>query len=736
MAQLKYLKHHANDVGGTFDACAGCAYTGGVLVLASMPMDAVKRETRSRSPANVCCPRNGQQASQILRQAVFIHHCAQAREGKTVRLVSPDTGQDRWKRVRTFLFNAAHGEVGCLHLLKILMKSSLTPRAILAATLAAAFVPSVHSQTTLSPVIVTAARMPQAAKDVLSDTLVITAEELMQSGQRTLVDVLQQKRGFEISRNGGPGSVSTVLIRGAANYQSIVLVDGVRIGSATLGGATWETIPLAQIERVEVVYGPLGSLYGADAIGGVVQIFTKQGDGAPSLNASAGAGSFGTRAYDVGISGAVSGEHKVRYAVQAARETSDGFSASTPQSSPYTYNPDKDGYTKSSASARFSIDLAKGHELGLNLMTSRLDAQFDAGAGFDDHNEMQLATYALYSKNKLAQNWTSFVQIAQSLDKGKTFASYGNSVIDTTQNQATWQNDFAFGADVLQVVLERRNEKVDSDTPELARERSTNSLATSYRLRRGSHLGSASLRADKNSQFGTHTTGSIEYGYRISNAWRVNASTGTSFRAPSFNELYYPYFGIASNKPEKSENFEAGLYFDKDDLQFSAVAYRNRLSDLLVYAPTCPVEQATHPYGCAYNIDKATLSGLSLSAAEKFGSISVRGALDLQDPRDDTTGKRLPRRARQHGSLGIDYAVGTFKLGAETVFSSARFDNGANTVRLAGYNLLNLTASTALAKDWTAFGRWNNVTDKNYDLSSGYATAGANLFVGLRYAMK
>ncbi len=624
-----------------------------------------------------------------------------------------------------------------MHSLKTLMKLTLTPRAMLAATLAAAFVPSVHSQTTtLSPVIVTAARMPQSAKDVLSDTLVITAEELMQSGQRSLVDVLQQKRGFEISRNGGAGSVSTVLIRGTAAYQSIVLVDGVRIGSATLGYATWENIPLAQIERVEVVFGPLSSLYGADAMGGVVQIFTKQGDGAPNLNASVGVGSFGTRVVDAGISGAVGGEHKVRYAVQAARETSDGFSASTPQAGPYTYNPDKDGYNKSSASARFSIDLAPGHELGVNLLTSKLDAQFDAGPGFDDHTNEQLATYALYSKNKLAPHWTSLVQIAQSQDKNNTLASYGNSVIDTTQNQFSWQNDFAFGSDVMQVALERRIEKVDSDTTELARERSTNALATSYRLQRGSHMGSVALRIDSNSQFATHTTGSVEYGYRLSNAWRVNASTGTSFRAPSFNELYYPGYGIASNQPEKGENFEAGLTFNQNDLQFSAVAYRNRLSDLLVYAPVCPVQQATHAFGCAYNVDRATLSGVTMSAAEQIGSLSLRAALDVQDPRDDTTGKRLPRRAKQHGSLALDYAMGSLKTGVETVFSSARFDDGDNLDRLGGYTLLNLTASQVIAKDWTVFGRWNNVFDKNYELNRGYATAGANLFVGLRYAMK
>ena len=616
------------------------------------------------------------------------------------------------------------------------MNPSSPARAILAASLAAGFASAAFAQSTLSPVLVTAARMPQSARDVLSDTLVITADQLAQSGQRTLVDVLQQQRGFEISRNGGPGTVSSVFIRGAANNQSVVLVDGVRIGSATLGGATWETIPLSQIERVEVVYGPMSSLYGADAIGGVVQIFTKRGDGPARATVSAGLGSYGTRSLEAGLSGSGGGDQKVRYAIQAARETSDGFSASTPEAGSFTYNPDKDGYSKRSASGQFSIELAPGQELGANFLTSSLDSQFDGGPGFDDRNEQQLGTVALYAKNKISSSWTSLVQIARSTDKSKTFASYGNSRIDSKQNQFSWQNDIRIGADVLQLIAERRVETVDSDTSALSRERSTNSIAASYRLQRGAHLASVALRNDNSSQFGAHATGSLDYGYRIGSAWRVNLGAGTSFRAPSFNELYYPNFGIAANQPEKGRNIEAGLHYDQDETHFSAVAYRNRVSDLLVYAPVCPVQVATHPFGCAYNVDQAILSGVTLSAAEKFGSFALRGTVDVQDPRDDTTGKRLPRRAREHGSIALEYAGGNYRAGVESVLSGARFDDAANLNRLGGYGLLNLYANTALARDWTLFGRWNNLTGKNYALARGYATPAANLFVGIRYAMQ
>jgi vitamin B12 transporter len=585
-------------------------------------------------------------------------------------------------------------------------------------------------------VIVTASRMPQSAKDVLSDYLVITPEEIAQAGQSSIVDLLQQKRGVEITRTGGVGNTSSVFIRGAANNQSIVLVDGVRIGSSTLGGATWETIPLSQVDHIEIVYGPMSSLYGADAMGGVIQIFTRQGDGAPRLYASAGIGSYNTRNAEAGVAGATTGETRFRYALQAARETSDGFSASKPGAGAFTYNPDKDGYTRDSASGQFNVEYAKGHEAGFNFINSKLDVQFDAGPSHDDRMTQKLENYAIYSRNKFASNWTSYVQLAQSADKQFTDASYGKSDANTTQNQLTWQNDISFGTNVLQLVAERREEKLDPADTLPVSQRNTNSFAVSYQLKQGDHLAGFALRNDRSSQFGSHTTGSIEYGYRISGEWRANASYGTSFRAPTFNELYYPGYGIASNKPEQGKNLEAGLHYASGSTHASVVYFHNRVTDLINYAPACPIEQATHPYGCAYNTDEALLTGLSLSADTKLGNLGLRAALDLQDPRDETTDQVLLRRAKKHGSVGVDYAVGAYKAGAELVFSGERYDVGFSRPRLGGYGLLNLYASYEFLSDWSLFARWNNATDKNYELARNYATPGSNVFVGVRYAMK
>ncbi|MBC7503154.1 MAG: TonB-dependent receptor [Herminiimonas sp.] len=588
----------------------------------------------------------------------------------------------------------------------------------------------------MAPLIVTATRTPVAASDVLADNLVITADEIARFGQGSVADILRQKRGFELSRTGGAGAVTSMFIRGAANSQSVVLIDGVRVGSSTSGGAVWESIPLAEIDRIEVIYGPLSSVYGADAIGGVVQIFTKRGDGAPRATVSAGVGSRGARKLDAGISGSSEGERKLRYALSAATERDTGISASKPGAGSFTYNPDRDGYQKDSASGQLSLEWAKGHEAGATFLHSRLDAQYDGGAGFDHRTMGALNTVAVFSRDQILSNWSSIAQLAQSEDRADSTSAFGVSSFGTKQTHLSWQNNISIGNDVLQLLAEQREERVDTTTTDLNRKRTTDSFAASYQLQRGAHLANLAVRNDHTTQYGSNTTGSLAYGYRISPALRANASVGTSFRAPSFNELYFPGFGIESNAPEQGRNAEVGMVYETGASRLSATYYRNRITDLLVYSPVCPIEQATHQYGCAYNINTALLTGVTIGASQAIGNFTLQGSVDLQDPQDKTTGKLLPRRAQQHGTVSVSYKAGALNAGVEAILSGRRYDDAANRNRLGGYGLLNLYASYAFAPGWSAFGRWNNVLDKDYELARNYTTPGSNLFVGVRYGYK
>jgi vitamin B12 transporter len=587
---------------------------------------------------------------------------------------------------------------------------------------------------------ITASRMPQPASDIISDTLSIGPEQIAQSGAGSIVDLLQRQRGIEIARNGGAGTTSSVYIRGANSNQTIVLVDGVRIGSSTTGAANWSAVPLTAIDHIEIVYGPLSTLYGADAIGGVIQIFTKKGKGAPSVTAFAGYGSDNTREADASVSGATGGEHGFSYMVSAGKEKSDGFNASRTGLS--TTNPDKDGYDKQSAAAQFSLQLAPGQEIGLMLLHSKLEAQYDNGVkiAYDTHNEQKLETAGVYSRNQILPEWSSLLQVSQSRDKLGSYTNVtpdGVSQLDTRQTDYSWQNDVRIGADMLQLLYDHREEKVESSTTAvLNRERSTNSFAASYNARRGAHLLNASIRRD-NSVYGSQNTGAAGYGYSFTQALRATASVGTSFRAPTYNELYYPGFGIPTNKPERGRNAEVGVHYDDGMTQLSANYYRNRLTDMLVNTTPCPYDtKPPYNFGCAYNVNHALLEGLTLSASRKLGNFSLDGSIDLQDPKDETTDKRLARRAQKHGTVSLDYAAGALNGGVELQASGDRYDDAANKNRLGGYGLVNLYATWRFTPQWSALVRWNNIADKQYDLARFYNTPGSKVFAGIRYGYK
>ncbi|WGG49784.1 TonB-dependent receptor domain-containing protein [Rugamonas sp. DEMB1] len=592
----------------------------------------------------------------------------------------------------------------------------------------------------LNNVLVTATRTPQLASDILSDTLSIDAEQIAQSGAGSLVDLLQRQRGIQIARNGGPGTNSTVYIRGANGNQNIVLVDGVRIGSATSGAASWSAIPLTAVDHIEIVYGPLSTLYGADAIGGVIQIFTKKGQGAPALSASVGYGSDNTRQIDAGISGATGGEHALSYALSAGKEKSDGFSSTLPASS--AYNPDRDGYQRDNAAGQVGLQLAKGHELGAQFLTSRLDFQYDSGkSAFDTRSQQKLQNLALYSKNQILPIWSSLVQLSESRDK--SFNATGTtakerSQIDTKQTDLTWQNDVRVGADMLQLLYGHRKEQVESTLKETERERTTTSLAASYNMKRGDHLVNLGLRNDDSSQYGGKTTGAAGYGYRINGALRASASYGTSFRAPTFNELYYPAYGTESSKPEKGRNAELGLHYSAGATQLNAVYFHNRLTDLLVSTSPClvsTVDPKKYP-SCVYNVNHALLEGLSLSASRQLGAFGLNGNIDLLNARDESTGKSLARRAKKHANFAADYSAGALKAGVELELAGERFDDSANKTRLGGYGLVNLFATYRINADWSALVRWNNLADKQYEVARNYAASGAKLFAAIRYGYK
>jgi len=624
----------------------------------------------------------------------------------------------------------------------------------------------------LDPVLVTANRTPVSASNVLADYDYIGPEEITQAGQTSLVDLLQRQRGVEITNGmGGGGYGSSVYLRGTSNEQSLVLIDGVRTDSGISGGPPWESIPLPLIDHIEIIFGPQSSLYGADAIGGVVQIFTKNGDGPAKVSVSSGYGTYGTSVSDASIYGSTEGEQKIRYSLGVSETLSTGFNTIA-SNNPFGLTSMKTGYVQNGVTGKLSQEWSKGQAVGFQMLQSRLNSQMpgfnatDSGwmTGSPSIQQAQNAisqtgVYSVYSKNQITDQWKSNLQASISNNSNQLYqpenanSTTYNPVTNTKQNIYNWQNDIAIGSDLLQLLAERRTQSIVSNQinwyttylPEsFSQTRNTNSVAGSYQLKRGDNLANASIRNDSITGYGPQTTGAISYGYFFTKEWRANINYGTGFKAPSFTDLYYPGYGNPNLKAEYSKNTEVGLHYDASMYEAHIVAYTNTISNLIQTSPSgysgCPINQLS----CAVNVGLARITGVSFGGAAYLGNFKVKGSVDQQNPENVTNDTLLLKRARTFGNASVEYNYQKLIAGLGGTFSGQRQD-GSNsdpsmgTVYngvMGGYSIFNLYSSYELEKDWTVFARWNNVLNKQYQLTYGYNPMGSNIFAGIRYAMK
>ena len=586
-------------------------------------------------------------------------------------------------------------------------------------------------------VVVTATRQPQRLSESLSDVTVIDAEEIRDAGPAaTVTDVLARQPGIEVNQNGGPGTTANVFIRGSNSNHVLLLVNGIRVGSATIGAPTWEYLPLQQIDHIEIIRGPASSLYGSEAIGGVVQIFTKRGEGPFQAFAEAGYGTWNTSTLSTGFSGA---QEDWRYSFQLSDKRSDSFPAiSNPANA--AYNPANTGYQATSTSGNLSYSPAKGQELGIDTLYSggwnRYNATYPGPASDDYKQREAISTVSLYSRNRLNEAWTSTLRVGQSADDGRQYdngAQY--SAIRSTQTQYQWQNDVKLPLGTALLAVERDDQNVNSPTTAYAvTGRTIDSYLAGWTANLGRHQLQANLRRDDNSQFGDKTTGFVAYGYRLSPEWRGHVSAGSAFKAPTFNDLYWPGAGNPNLKPETAQNREASLHYDAHGEQASVTYYHNDVSNLIQWAPVNPNNLLGN--WLPFNVARATLRGVTIAYGDTFGAYRLSSSIDIQDPRDDVLQKTLQYRARQIGKLALTRDFGAYDAGTELEANGKRFNDAANTQALGGYTLVNAFVNYRLRDDVTLFARANDIFDKRYALIQDFATPGANVFVGVRYSPK
>lgn len=612
---------------------------------------------------------------------------------------------------------------------------------LFAAVLCAAAPLAYAATDTLDDIVVTSTRIAQPLKQSLVSATVITQQDIRESQAVDVAAILRSVVGVEIDQSGGIGKTTSLHLRGTNATHTLILLDGVRISSATTGASSIQELMLDQIERIEVVRGNASSLYGSEAIGGVVQIFTKRGRGVPALNVGGGMGNRGTQRLTAGFGGAI---ERTEFNVQASAFKTDGVSAINPARFPGA-NPDKDGYKNTSLSANVRHAFNSDHSLAATAFNSQGRNLYDNTVNPTDNNanKTQVSKFSLSSDNRLGDIWQSHLQLAQGTDDTQTFLNgqldlANGAIFKTSNQQLTWENMLQLGTHtLLNLGIENLTQTVTSDVAFTTKKRKVDSLFMGYTGYYGLHQIQINLRQDSYSDFGRSNTGLLGYAYAINDVWRATASMGTAFKAPTLNDLFYPftnfgggwtYAGNPNLQPEHSRNRELGLHYTEGVHHFDAAYFDNRISNLIT--------GNNLPAFMVVNLGEARIDGVELSYAGQFGDTGIKAALTSQNPRNAGTGQALIRRARQHGSIGLSQQFSGWQVGGEWQHSGSRPDANMSTgmpVTLPGYNVINLTAGYAINKNLKLSLRADNLTDQNNATAYGYNPLGRTLFAGLSY---
>jgi vitamin B12 transporter len=580
----------------------------------------------------------------------------------------------------------------------------------------------------LEPIVVTAQRAPQPLSESIAQTTHFSRQDIADSTATDLPGLLAQAPGAQIVRNGPPGSNSTLFLRGGSATQSLVLIDGVRVDSVSLGQVQLGQIPLSEVDHVEVVNGDVSALYGSGAMGGVVQVFTKDGGNhPPRFDFSAGYGSYHSQTQQAGVNGALDASGQTTFSLAVARSKDDGFPAIDPARVP-NVNPAADGYLSESVTAALRHTFDHGWNVGARYFQSNGKNAFDNPYGVPtDVNDLysKVRVASLFADGKLTDAWTTHLAAGFGDDRAIVLTNgVYNSRFDTDNRQLTWQNDFKLAAaQKLQVGYERLEQSMESDLF-AAPDRHVNSIFAGYTARFGANQFQANVRRDQYSDFGGANTYYLGYGLDFTEHWKATASYSSAFRAPSFDDLYYPGSGNASIRPERSHSIEAALQYASDTLGVMRLtAFQTRYTDLIDYVPT----QGGLFY-VAENVDRAKVQGLEGSWQGRVGKTDVRAALTVQNPVDEASDTDLARRARRFASFSARRSFGAWRMGGEWIVSGARNDNGAN---LGGFGLVNLSARYDITKAWYVSAHIDNLFDKDYELAYTYNTPRRGAFITL-----
>ena len=591
----------------------------------------------------------------------------------------------------------------------------------------------------INPVVVSASRIEQPLSQVLSSVSVMTRAEIEKSQATTLADLLQGEAGFEFGRNGGPGTTTSFFLRGQNSTNVVVMIDGVRVQTDSLGSLTQTDMPLSQIERIEILRGSAGALYGDAAVGGVVNIYTRQGKGQMTPYGSVSYGSYNTRDVSLGYGGELNGKS---LDVNAGTSKSDGFSSMNKRQNTST-DPADNGYSKNNASLRFEDKLTQSLKLGVRVATATSDTSYDK----NDSNAYSLKTtndtYSVYARQQINEAWFSTLDVThaelkyEDLKNGAPYPTSGftSSYLNGKQNALRWSNVYdistahkaIFGADAL------KDEYNTSGNNGYVIHRNT----TGYYAGLTSVLDALTLQANVRrdqidldyTAYNALSKSNIEAtstlfgaGYQLNSQWRLTGTRSTGFRAPTA-------YDISTNALVKQEEFrsdEAGVVYANPTTYARVVYFKTTTKSAIGYDSSW----------AAVNIGETRVDGVEANLRTHWHGHSIKLSVVQQDPWSVSDREQLGRRARHYGAADISRPFLGYEVGTRFYAAGERKDSHYNTHMLAGYATWAFYANRKIDHEWTARVKLENAFNRDYQLAYGYNTPGRGVYATLQYQPK
>lgn len=568
------------------------------------------------------------------------------------------------------------------------------------------------SSENLDPIVVTAALGPKTVGESLSSVTEISQQEISRKQPRELSDLLQFSPGVSVQTGGGIGQQTSVYLRGHESDATVLLVNGIRIRSATAGIPAWEFVRPELVNRVEVIRGGRSSLYGADAMGGVVHVFTTPQEQGQSGWAESGAGNHGTWKAGAGVS-----------LVDDNSSLNVGLNRFRTDGSPVIESGEDKAYDNTSGTFNASHELANGVRLNLTYLGSEGNVEYEGG-----NKDYVFQTAGVGFEVPVNDNWRTVWQFSDARDEQTYKSEFGDSDLNTNTRTSRLENWFVTGVHEFVVGAETMTDQITGSTSYLENSRRNDAFFAQALFNFGAAELHLSGRTDDNEAFGSHETWGAALGYRFGNGYRAIASAGTSFRAPTFNDLYSPWGGANPElKPEEARNYELALEKQQAHWFWRVAVYQSDVDNLIVSFFPEPSE----------NTDEAELRGIELQSGWNWQDWSVKATVSAGDFEDGQTGQPLAYRAEQTATLEVDKDFERFYLGTSIQAENHKYESDGIR-RIPGFVTWDLRAGTTLAEQLHLNLSVNNVLDKEkrlreYSPGTSYITPGRTFMASVRY---